>query len=68
MNAFDIDTEYWGMWWEPDLVMFSLGTASVVVVQSVRFGEIRKILFVFQQYQVDRYTWNFQGSENKLCL
>lgn len=57
-----------GMWWEPDLVIFSLGTANVVVVQSVRFGEIRKILFVFQQYQVDRYTGNFQGSEYKLCL
>lgn len=58
-----------GMWWEPDLVVFSLGTANAVVVQSVVFGEIRGILFLFHQPQIDRYTWNFQeGSENKLCL
>lgn len=41
----------------------------LLVVRLVGFGEIREIVFVFQQYQVDRFTWNFQeGSENKLCL
>lgn len=54
-----------GIWWETDLVTFSLGMKNAVVVQSVRF-EITD-MFVFQQYQVDRYTWSFQeGSENKL--
>lgn len=36
-----------GIWWETDLVMFSLGTKNAGVVQSVRF-EITE-MYVFQQ-------------------
>lgn len=39
-----------GIWWETDLVMFSLGTKNAGVVQSVRFAITE--MFVFQQYQV----------------